>query len=488
LPRFAVILCLALTLATAGAQSRGMLPDAPTPQPVFALAYFPAAPAPPQEADQQNPQPSPTDLTIFPHSDSTRWYLAGQANMIGQAHPNFHSPYEGTNSFRAGGEYKASLVGTVYSGFQPHHNLRYNTDFIADLESTGGRGLSQALGLAGFTNVDVVRNPNLGPVPYLARGEIHQTIGLTSEMTDSDRTYQSLATKIPVRRFELRAGKFSLPDIFDVNSVGTDPHLQFTNWTIDNNGAWDYAADTRGYTVGGVIEYDDRIWSARYSIAAMPTVANGLALDWAFSRAHGQNWEFELRHSFIPGREGSTRILSYVNNAHMGLYRDAVNAYLEGTDPTPEITRHEKFGAVKYGFGWNNEQDLTASLRIFSRFGWSEGQHESFAYTEDDQTVSFGGDYNLSRWNRSNDKFGVGFVSNAIKKDHQNYLADGGLGFLLGDGRLDYGRENIEESYYNWHIHSGLYGAIQLTHIDNPGYNRDRGPVWIPGARFHVDF
>lgn len=469
----------------ASAQPRPTLPDAPVPRVAARTSVSDQAQAP-----ESAPTPAPKGgrLTVFPHPDNTRWYIAGQANFIGQAHPNFHSPYEGVNSFRAGGEEKASLVGTLYMGVQPHRNPRYNTDLLVDIESAGGRGLSQALGLAGFTNLDVVRNPNLGSKPYLARAEIHQTIGLTSRMVPSERTYLTLATKAPARRFEIRAGKMSLPDIFDVNEVGSDSHLQFTNWTIDNDGAWDYAADTRGYTVGGVLEYDDHDWSARYGFFAMPTVANGLDLDWAFSRAHAQNMEFELDRSFVRGRHGATRILSYVNNAHMGLYRDAVAAYLNGTDPTPDITRHEKFDAAKYGFGWNNEQDVTSSLRIFSRIGWNEGQHESFAYTEVDQTVSVGGDYNGSQWSRPNDKFGVAFVSNAIKKDHQRYLALGGLGFLLGDGRLNYGRENIEESYYNWHIRSGLFGAVQLTHIDNPGYNRDRGPVWIPGLRLHADF
>jgi len=432
---------------------------------------------------------TPADaVTFYPHPDNTWWYFAGQANIIFQAHPSFHSPYQGPNSLHGAGEYKTSLLGTFYTGFQPHHNLRYNTDLIIDIESAGGRGLSEALGLAGITNLDVVRNPNLGSAPYLSRGEIHQTIGLTNEMVSSERTYLSLATKVPVRRFDIRVGKMSVPDIFDVNSVGSDTHLQFTNWTIDNNGAWDYAADTRGYTVGGVLEYDDRIWSARYGIFAMPTVANGIDLDWAFSRARGQNMEFELRHSFVHGREGTTRILSYVNNAHMGDYRQSVNDYLNGITPTPEITYTEKFGAVKYGFGWNNEQQVTSSLRVFSRIGWDDGARESFAYTEVDQTVLFGGDYNLSQWHRPNDKFGLAFVSNAIKKDHQNYLAYGGLGFLLGDGRLNYGRENIEESYYTHHFRGGLFGSIQLSHIDNPGYNKDRGPVWVPGLRMHIDF
>ena len=227
-----------------------------------------------------------------------------------------------------GGEYKTSLLGTLYMGYQVQrvfHGLRdglkvdapesdrdrrYNTDFILDIESAGGRGLSEALGLAGFTNLDVVRNPNLGSTPYVARAQFHQTIGFTSEMTDAERGLLSLATKVPVRRLDLRFGKMSLPDVVDLNGVLSDSHLQFTNWTVDNNGAWDYAADTRGYTYAATVEYQDRIWAARFALALMPTVANGINLDWALSRARGQNYEVELRKGLLPGpfseQEGHT--------------------------------------------------------------------------------------------------------------------------------------------------------------------------------------
>ena len=447
----------------------------------------------PEEREQTPEAP----VTIFPHSEKAPYWVSGQANIIFQAHPAFHSPYEGTNSLRARGEYKTSLVGTLYLGYQADRSERYNTDLILDVESTGGRGLSQALGLAGFTNLDVVRNPNLGPAPYLARYQIHQTIGFTNEMTDNERGPFSLAVRVPVRRLDIRVGKMTLPDMFDVNSVGSDSHLQFTNWTIDNNGAWDYAADTRGYTVGGVIEYQDRDWAVRYGIAAMPVVANGIDLDWAFSRARGQNIEFELRRNLVPGRKGVTRILSYVNVADMGNYREAIRDFLANTDNAanpvnaalrPDVTLTRRNGRVKYGFGFNNEQEVTEDLRVFSRFGWDEGQQESFAYTEDDQTIELGGDYATKRWGRPLDKIGVAFVSNSIKKDHQEYLRLGGLGFLLGDGYLNYGRENIVESYYNVHAWRGLFFALGLSHIDNPGYNRDRGPVWVPSVRTHVDF
>jgi len=450
----------------------------------------------PAQQPQNDEKASKTDapiLTMAPHSESAHYWVSGQANSIFQMHGHFHSPYEGTNSLQNIFETKASEVATLYLGYQLHPNSRYNTDLIVDFENAGGRGISQALGLAGVTNLDVVRNPTLSTAPYLSRGQIHQIIGLTDEMVDQARSPLALANSVPVRRFEIRVGKMSLPDVFDINSIGTDSHLQFTNWTIDNNGAWDYAADTRGYTVAGIVEYDDRNWSSRYAIAAMPIVANGLELDWAISRAHGQNWEFELRKGlfsrhFTNKRPGAVRILSYVNNAHIGNYRQSVQQFLAGNIAVPDITQTERFGAVKYGFGLNTEQEVTDSLRLFARFGWNDDRNESFAYTEVGQSFQFGGDYKGISWSRPYDKTGIALVSNSIKRDHQNYLHYGGSGFLLGDGNLTYGRENILEWYYNAHVWRGMYGMVGGSFIAHPGYNRDRGPLYVPAVRVHIDF
>ena len=449
-------------------------------------ATLPDPPEPTTAADEAAP-------TMFPHSETSRFFIAGQANIIFQSDGPFHSPYEGTNSFIGRGEYKTSLLGTLFLGAQLRRDPKTETDAIFNLESSGGRGLSEALGLAGFTNLDVVRNPNLGSVPYMARVQLHQTIGFTNKLIESSRTPFSLATEVPERRLEIYVGKMSLPDYLDINSIGSDSHLQFMNWTVDNNGAWDYAADTRGYTNAVVAEYDDRDWSARYALALMPTVANGIDLDWNLGQASGQNWEFELRKPLLgsllpPERKGIVRVLSYVNHAHMGLYRDANKAFLAGEGTRPVIENVEKYGAVKYGFGLNAEQEITNNLRLFTRFGWNEGQHESFAYTEVDQTVEFGGDYSGRSWSRPYDKLGVTFVSNAIKKDHQDYLKLGGLGFLLGDGKLNYAREDILEGYYNLHTWRGVYYALDLQYINHPGYNQDRGPVLVESVRMHVDF
>jgi high affinity Mn2+ porin len=507
---------LALLLAASGvgearAQATGgpaQLPAAPEPQIVahspgglYALAATGVAlqlgpaqtesgatsqPADPGSAGGE-PYSAPV-VSMAPHGEDSSWWLSGQANIIFQGRLPFHSLYQGPNSFHNSAEYKTSMVGTLYTALRRNRSIRYNTDMIFDIEAAEGRGLSEALGLAGFTNLDVVRNPYLGRVPYIARYGFHQVIGFTQQTTIQEPGPFALAPSVPLRRVEFRVGKLTLPDFFDINSIGSDSHLQFMNWTVDNNGAWDYAADTRGYTVGGMAEYDDRIWSVRYGIFAMPVVANGIDMDWAFSRAHGQNGEFELRKSLLRQRKGTTRLLFFANRAHMGTYREAVEAFLAGADKKPQITLHEHYGALKYGFGYNTEQEITANLRVFGRFGWNEGQHESFAYTEVDQTVLGGADYAGARWHRPVDKIGVAVVSNAIKRDHQEYLKLGGLGFLLGDGNLNYGRENTVETYYTWHAWRGVFYSADVQHIENPGYNRDRGPAWVGSARMHVDF
>ena len=286
----------------------------------------------------------------------------------------------------------------------------------------------------------------------------------------------------------------SLPDFFDQNAIGSDSHLQFMNWTTDNNGAWDYAADTRGYTYGVVTEYvdDTRGYTARAAIALMPTVANGVDLQWNLHRASGQNYELELRHSPLEllnsSHKGIIRLLGFTNRANMGTYR-VQNQLALAVGTAPVITAHAPTVSTKYGLGLNLEQDLSSNLRAYGRFGWNEGEHESYAYTEVDQSISGGLDLKATAFSRrENDKLGLAFVSNAIKRDHQAYLALGGLGFLLGDGRLRYAREEILEAYYNLHVTHGIYYSLDAQYITHPGYNQDRGPALVESVRMHVDF
>ena len=425
---------------------------------------------------------------MFPHFKDTRFWFTGQMNFIAQAHPDFHADYSGKNSLGPHYEKATSRVMTLYTGVR----LNDSTEVLADVEDAAGNGLSNALGLAGITNLDVVRVPGQGSplstAPYLARGMIHKVFALSNDKIENDRNALSLFEELPRRRLEVRFGKFGLADFFDQNSVGSDSHFQFANWTIDQNGAWDFAADTRGYTVGAMADYEDRNWGFRFVEALMPKVANGIDLVWKPWQVHAENWQYELRRGLIPKKAGAVRLLAYTNYANMGVYRDAVAQFKEGLVPTPEITNHPWHIRRKYGFGINVEQNLTRNLTAFGRFGWNNDKTESFAFTEVGQTFSGGLGANGAWWHRRYDRAGLALVSNAISKDHQIYLADGGSGFLLGDGALNYGRENIVESYYTVHVWRGIYIAPGVQHINNPGYNRDRGPVVVPSLRAHVEF
>lgn len=427
------------------------------------------------------------DDTFFHHSQTSPFWLSGQANFIAQMHPRFHSPYRGPNSFNGAEEQAISRLLTLYTGYQ----LNGTTELVLDAESTGWSGLSQGLGLAGYVNLDVVRNPQLSAEPYLARLWLRKIIPLSDETVEAERTPLSLLTTLPVRRIDIHVGKMSLPDFFDLNPVGSDSHMQFMNWTVDNNGAWDYAADTRGYTYALLIDYEDRYWGALFGTALEPTAPNGDALEWNPQREIAENYELDFRPPLLRDRATVIRALAFTNFANMGDYHDAITQFEANrkTMTVPDITAHRFNTTLKYGFGLNVEQDLTEQARLFMRAGWNEGQHESWAYTEVDQTLSFGGDLRGDWWQRPKDKWGVAFVANGLSRRHREYLALGGLGFILGDGNLSYGTEEIMESYYNFPISiaRGIFGAFDLQYFNNPGYNRARGPALVLGTRLHFE-
>ena len=445
--------------------------------------------APPQTTPQATSEKAdavadPEVESIFPHFKSGCFWISGQMNFIFQTHPDFHADYSGPNSLSPRYEKATSRVMTLYTGVR----LNNSTELLVDIEEAGGSALSTGLGLAGNTDLDIVRNPLLSKAPYIGRGMIHKVFALSKDTIESQRSFLSLFDELPVRRLEIRFGKFSLPDFLDLNSVGSDTHFQFANWSVDNNGVWDYAADTRGYTVGVMADYEDRNWGFRFAEGLMPKVANGIDLVWRPRQVHAEDWEYELRHGFIPRKPGVVRLLAYANSANMGIYRDAVAQFNEGVVAVPDITHHPWHITRKYGFGVNLEQNLTPNLTAFARWGWDDGKTESFAYTEIDSTIAVGLGAYGAMWHRKQDRAGIAFVSNGIKKDHQKYLADGGLGFLLGDGALNYGRENILESYYSAHVWRGIYVGPGLQYIVNPGYNKDRGPVIVPTFRLHVEY
>jgi len=420
-----------------------------------------------------------------PSLPNRAWWLSGQLNIISQWHGPFPALYTGSNSLRPVRENATSTVATLFTGLR----LDRRTEVFLDLESAGGGGISQAFGLAGFTNLDVVRNPSLGAAPYVARAYVRYTVGMdegTGGTEPHAAELHALLPAVPVRRLSVAAGKLGTVDFFDLNTGGSDSHLQFMNWTIDNNGAYDYAADTRGYTIGAVAEFHDRGWAARWGEMLMPKVANGIEYDWNVAGAHGDNVEFELDHGVLAGHPGVIRLLGYLNHANMGSYQEALDAFAAGRDTVLDVAAHRRPGRRKGGAGLTFEQDVGRGLLAFGRIGANDGRVESFAYTEVDRSGEIGVTW-TSRSTSRRDRSGIALAVNGLGTQHRDYLARGGHGFLLGDGALTYGPERIVEAYYTRGVRGGLSLAFDIQYITDPGYNRDRGPVTVFSLRAHLD-
>jgi high affinity Mn2+ porin len=456
-----------------------------------------ASPQTPQAEKTQTPAPADSssndsasndDVTLLPHPDDTGYWISAQANVVFQWHPSFPAKYTGTNSMTPQAQSATTHVVTLYTGFE----IIPTTELFADFEYATGGGIGRAFGLAGYTNLDSVRTVSgaqLSTIPYLARLMVRQIIPLSSDRVQAERDELHLATSVPVRRLEIRIGKFDLADFFDLNTWGQDSHLQFLNWTVDNNGAYDYAANTRGYTDGLLLEYYDHWFGARFGVTMEPKLANGINLDANIARARSENLELQASGKLIAHRKGTVRLLGYVNQANMGSYRQAIDEFLASDQASPpNIIDTRRQGRHRYGFGLNFEQSLTSDIGVFGRLGWSDGHNEAWAYTEDDRELELGAFSMGAPWRRKNDRTGVAFVANGITADHQQYLALGGLGFLLGDGNLTYGPEKIFEAFYTAHVWRGFFVSFDIQHVNNPAYNQDRGPITVPGLRLHVDF
>jgi high affinity Mn2+ porin len=411
-----------------------------------------------------------------------RWNLFFQATSIGQYHGSFPSPYTGQFSLQGHPEAEASLTTTLFFGLR----LAPNTQFYFDPEIAGGRGFSATNGLANFSNGEMPRVSTATPKPYIARLYVTQDFGLGSERETTESDENQLAGSRPMTRYSITVGRFTVTDFFDNNHYSHDPRSQFMGWGVMYNGAWDYAADTRGYTWGWVHEFHTRNWSARYASAAMPRVANGARFDRQLFRDRSDMFEGELRGKFRE-HQGAVRLLSSFNHFDGGAYADAIRrAHQTGT--RPDVTATRKSGTLKYGFGVSADQELAKDFGIFGRLGWSDGKTEAFAFTAIDRLATFGASLKGSRWHRPEDTLATELTISGLSAVHAQYLALGGYDFLIGDGALHYGPETIWETYYSVRLIPALFATIGLDHADNPAYNRDRGPVWIGTFRLHLEF
>jgi high affinity Mn2+ porin len=257
-------------------------------------------------------------------------------------------------------------------------------------------------------------------------------------------------------------------------------------WAVMYNGAWDYPADTRGYTWGWVHELHTRNWSVRYASAAVSKTANGERFDRRLFRDRGDVFEGERRYQ-IFSHPGVLRLLGYMNHYDGGSYGAALQL-AAATNTTPDITKTLRVGTLKYGFGVNLEQEIAKGLGMFMRLGWNDGKTESFEFTAIDRLASSGVSLSGARWKRKDDTVATELTVSGLSAVHALYLERGGLDFLIGDGRLNYMPEYSWESYYNARIMKGFFAALDAQHIVNPAYNHDRGPLWAFSLRLHVEF
>lgn len=414
---------------------------------------------------------------------SARWhpYLLGtQINVIAQDLRPMRSLYEGTNSLTARGDSKISHAYGVYGGVDADHGIQA----YLDVEMVRGKGIGRVVGLAGPTNGDVLRQgtANLGSGPYVARAFVRYTRPLSRNRRDTlSGAPDQIAGIVSSDRLEITAGKFAVSDLFDVNRYANSTRLQFLNWSLFQNTAWDFAADTRGYTNGIAMSWIHPVWTIRAGSFQMPRQANGNVFDSDLRRARGDQAELALT---MPRTGTVGRILGYANHARMGDYAEAL-AIGASLRQAPDIARDDRPGRKKYGFGVNLEQPVTddGETGVFARFGWNDGKNESFAFTEVDRHLSAGAQVCGAHWGRANDRLGLAGVREGIVDVHRAYLAAGGVGFLLGDGRLTYGPEQIVEGYYRLQAGRFLELTSDVQSIRNPGYNRDRGPALVGSLR-----
>lgn len=433
-----------------------------------------------------------------------------------QRKPGFGAPYSGTNSLRPGAESAYTQSLTVYLGararlLSPDTEVYFNPEFVR------GEGLSGVAGLGGLSNGENQRSVGSRWVGYRARAFVRHTINLGDAPSPADPNRAPLAVGTPTtpvdespievnvlagsradaRRWVITAGNISVMDVFDNNRYAHDPRTDFMNWSTLYMGGYDYAADSRGYTAGFAVERYHDNWTLRYGRFAQPKQSNGQALNGQlFGRGafYGDQIEIERRHEGLftdqagnsDGRGGAVRLLVFRNVARMASFRDALAlARTNGTTPALDPVRRIQ---SKWGWGLNVEQEVTEHIGVFGRYSRNDGNTETYAFTEIDRSLLLGSVLDGALWGRGRDEVGLALVRNEISQARRDYLAAGGLGVFIGDGRLNYRPERITEAYYNLHLGGEFKLTLNWQRIANPAYNADRGPVTIWSLRFHTKF
>lgn len=417
---------------------------------------------------------------------SGNWTAHFQVSFINQWHGSYHFPYGGPSSLDSNSEHALSLTSTFFLG----RRLWRHAAVFFNPEITGGNGLSFTHGAAGFPNGEIYRVGNPTPTPFVARVYLQQHFALGSGNEQVEDDDNQLKGTMPSSRITVNVGKFCLADFFDDNRYNHDARTQFLNWSLMQQGAWDFPADTRGYTSGVEIELVKPTYAVRYAFVQVSKTANALDMDWNLVRYNGQTAEFQKKYALFH-KSGTVRITAFINTTRAPKYSDVINKLKEGDSSLVPVLAGNALGpdipSVKYGFALNIEQTLSQETGVFFRFGWNDGKTASWEFTDIDQNMQLGINAKGQFWERPTDNFGVAIAVNGISKVHQNYFKAGGWSFIIGDGHLNYGPEQIFETYYRARLNNVLSLSLDYQLILNPGYNKDRkGPISIPGIRIHV--
>jgi high affinity Mn2+ porin len=421
-------------------------------------------------------------LAVVPaFADDEAWSVHGQATFVDQYHPAFRSPYQGANSLSPKSVANETFDATLFLGAR----VWDGGAIYIDPEIDQGFGLSNTLGVAGFPSGEAYKVGKAEPYFRLQRLFFRQTFDLGGDVEDVKADANQLGGTQSADRIVVTAGKMAPTDIFDGNSYAHDQRADFLNWAVIDAGAYDYAADAWGYSYGIAAEWTQGPWTLRSALFDLSKVPNSTELETDFS-------QFELvaeleRRLALWDRATTLRLLGFVNRGRMGNYADAV-ALAQQTGGVPNTALVRRY-ASKPGISFDAEQQIADDLGAFVRLSADDGSKEAYEFTEINRSVELGLSLKGTRWQRADDTVGIALVVNGISRAARDYFAAGGLGILIGDGRLPhYGSEAIVEAYYNAKLTGWLSAGADYQFIANPAYNRDRGPVSVLAARLHAEF
>jgi high affinity Mn2+ porin len=408
------------------------------------------------------------------------WAIHGQFTYVEQDTDSFRAPYAGPNSLSPA-EGRETADATLYLGVR----LWRGAEFWLNPELDQGRGLDDTLGVAGFTSGEAYKVGKNQPYLRLPRAFVRDTIDLGGASDAVAPQGNQLGGSRSADRWVFTVGKFGVTDVFDTNQYAHDPRGDFLNWTAIDAGSFDYAADAWGFTVGAAAELYEGAWTFRAGVFDLSDVPNSVHLD-PGGHEFQIDAEVERRYELL-GRSGRALVTAFDSRGRMGLLDQAVEL-AAATDTPVDIAAVRQYRS-RLGISMGLEQPISADLGAFARLGKAAGNVEAYEFTDIDRTVSAGLSLKGARWSRAGDTVGLVGIRNGISADRERYLNAGGLGILVGDGRLPRpGAEQIAETYYSLAVLAAAALTLDYQWIKNPAYNSDRGPVSVFAIRVHAQF